>query len=547
MRILIKIISFLCFIVPFVSSYSQLRDTSLYTLYSQPFFYNVLRGADGAVFTGTSEGIFRMDGPRFVKVDGRVGYITLDRQGGLAIDSNGIKYHNQKSFIDLLPFPSEVRDEFHAGKDEFFYITAGGRMHVYIIRPFGYQYRNHSVRTISRNFVGTYSGIYYRGKKLGGSFPRFTDGYIREINGKVFICYSTLLVAPLNVGDSLNTTVQDIKLSGFNFDYISDIAYSKRYNRYFVATKSELGSMDLELTSAKTLYSIPDKKEEVVLLGEDRSEIIFASGRKLMKFLPSTQEISSYVSLPEQIMDGQLDNRNFFLLCPNGLYVYRSDGKLEKLIDLNKAHTLLRVNSAELAISTDAGLFLYNTQSRKISPLIANVEFNRRGLYMEDDRLYAGSINGLYILNGKDLEALAEIASRRLGQTGLPKYVIPLFVALGLVALVLAILLYRSRRRLQQMDEEKMAADAPEVTREEVERFIRENLALASLKSISEKFGTNNANIYTLLAPEKPGAFINRLRMEQVQKMRADRRSAREIAEQTGFSESYVRKVWNQG
>ena len=190
---------------------------------------------------------------------------------------------------------------------------------------------------------------------------------------------------------------------------------------------------------------------------------------------------------------------------------------------------------------------MYNTQSQKLSPLIANVEFNRRGLYLEDDRLYAGSINGLYILDGKRLEALAEMASRRVASTVLPKFVMPLFVAISLIALSLAVLLYRSRRRLQQMDDERVVAGAPEVTREDVERFIRENLALASLKSISEQFGTNNANIYTLLAPEKPGAFINRLRMEQVQQMRKERKSAREIAEQTGFSESYVRKVWNQG
>ena len=190
---------------------------------------------------------------------------------------------------------------------------------------------------------------------------------------------------------------------------------------------------------------------------------------------------------------------------------------------------------------------MYNTQSQQLSPLIANVEFNRRGLYLEDDRLYAGRINGLYILDGKRLEALAEMASSRVASSGLPKFVMPLVVALLLVVLTLAVLLYRSRRRLQQMDEERVVAGAPEVTREEVERFIRENLALASLKSISEQFGTNNAYIYSILAPEKPGAFINRLRMEQVQKMRADRKSAREIAELTGFSESYVRKVWNQG
>ena len=99
MRNLIKIISIAGFILQIHSVRGQLRDSSLFTLYSQPFFYNVLKGQDGAIFTGTSEGIFRMDGPRFVKVDGRTGYITLDRQGGLSIDSNGIKYHNQKSFI----------------------------------------------------------------------------------------------------------------------------------------------------------------------------------------------------------------------------------------------------------------------------------------------------------------------------------------------------------------------------------------------------------------------------------------------------------------
>jgi AraC-like DNA-binding protein len=212
----------------------------------------------------------------------------------------------------------------------------------------------------------------------------------------------------------------------------------------------------------------------------------------------------------------------------------------------NHSYSLLRVNSSELAIATDAGLFMYNTQFQQLSPLIANVEFNRRGLYLEDDRLYAGSINGLYILDGKRLEALAEMASRRVASTVLSKFVMPLFVVISLIALSLAVLLYRSRRKLKQMDIERMVADIPEVTREEVERFIQENLALASLKSISEQFGTNNANIYTLLSPEKPGAFINRLRMEQVQQMRKDRKSAREIAEQTGFSESYVRKVWNQ-
>jgi hypothetical protein len=34
--------------------------------------------------------------------------------------------------------------------------------------------------------------------------------------------------------------------------------------------------------------------------------------------------------------------------------------------------------------------------------------------------------------------------------------------------------------------------------------------------------------------------------MEQVLKMRSEQKSAKEISEQKEFSESYLRKVWNQ-
>lgn len=545
MRIRPKIISVVWFVLQFSSSWAQLRDTSLFTLYSQPFFYNVLKDSTGRIYAGTSEGIFRMDGPHYRKIEERTGYLALDRQGGLAIDSNGIKYHDQKSYSHLLPFPSEVRDEFHTGTEEFFYITAGGIMHVYAIRPYGYLYRNHSVRTTSRNFVGTYSGIFFKGKKLSNPAPMFTDGYIREINGKAFICYSTLFVADMENGDSLSN-IRGINLPGFNFDYISDILYSKQFGRYYAATKTALGSVNEGLTEANTLFNSAGQHEEVVLLGENRGEVVFASGPRLMRLKAGAGEVSGYATLPEPILDGQLDFRNYYLLSSRGLYVYRSDGKLEKLEDLKKAHTLLRVSKSELAIATDAGLYLYNTQSKKLSLLIGNVEFNRRGLYLDNDRLYAGSINGLYVLDSRRLESLTELASRRVATMGLPKYVLPLLAALVILSLTLAVLLHRSRIRFKQIQAEIIEEKAPKVTREEVERFIRENLALASLKSIGEKFGTNNANIYPLLAPEKPGAFINRLRMEQVHKMRAERKSAREISERTGFSESYVRKVWNK-
>jgi hypothetical protein len=527
--------------------WGQLRDTSLHSLFSQPFFYNVLKGADGNIYAGTSEGILRLDGTSMAKVDDQSGYLTQDTKGKLAIDPNGIRYHDQKSYVRLLPFPNESRDEYHAGTEDFFYITSGGKMHIYEILPFERRFRNHSVRSSSRNFVGTYSGIYYRGRKLDRSirFPDFMDGQIREVNGKAFLCYSSLLIADLHQGDSLPTCWLELP-KGFTFAYASDVLYSDYHKRYLVAAKTDLVEMDRALTTSKSVYHAKDKDAEVVLLGENRGSVYFASGRAFMAYNPSTRETRLTITLPEPILDGHIDNLNNHLLGSSGLYTVRSDGSMKKLADLTKAHSLLSLGGTDFAIATDAGLFLYNTTSNKLMELIRGVEFNRMGLSLRGDTLFAGSIDGQYVLDAKNLEQLAEKMSKVSRRQGLPGYLYGVLIGLVVLASALSYLLYRSRSRLKSVMEESHAISPPKVNREDIETFIAENLAQASLKSICERFQTNNATIYALLTPEKPGALINRLRMEQVHRMRQEKKTAREISALTGFSVYYVRKVWNQ-
>jgi AraC-like DNA-binding protein len=487
-----------------------------------------------------------MDGASFTKTDDRSGYLTQDEKGKLTIDPNGIRYHDQKTYVRLLPFPTQSRDEYHAGTDDFFYITSGGRMHVYEILPFELRYRNHSVRSTSRNFIGTYSGVYYRGRKLDRSirFPDFMDGQIREFNGKAFLCYSSLLIADLHQGDSLPTAWLELP-EGFTIAYATDVRYSDYHRRYFVAAKTDLLEMDQAMTRMASVYRSKGKDAEVVLLGENRGSVYFASGREFLAFKPATKETRSMMTLPEPILDGHIDNLNQYLLSSTALYAVRADGSMKKLTDLTKAHTLLKLGGSEFAISTDAGLFLYHTSSNKLSELIRGVEFNRMGLSLRGDSLFAGSIDGLYVLDARNLEQLSERTSKLTNSQPIPGFVIGLLIGLAILTGALSYLLYRSRKRLKRVIQEAPAAAPPKLTREDIETFIRENLAMASLKSIAEKFQTNNAVLYTLLDPEKPGAFINRLRMEQVHRLRKEKRTAREISQQTGFSEYYVRKVWN--
>ena len=524
----------------------QLRDTSLSILYTKPFFFNVLKAEDGNVYAGSSEGILLMKGSSFKKLDERVGYLTVDNKGKLTIDSNGIRYHDQKSYLHLLPYPSEQRDEYHAGAGDHFYVTSGGRMHVFEILPYVRLYRNHSVRSSSQNFVATYSGIYYKGRKLpeAEGFPRFSDGYIRELNNKVFFCFSHLMIAYLTEKDSLPTPRKEVP-KGFGFDFVRDILYSKKHNKYFVNNIDGIGSIDSDLLNARPLYGKQKKDIEVVLIGEDRNAILFAAGGDLMAHRPATRKNNVLATLPEQILDGHPGTLSHHLLTSQGLYAVHTDGQTEKLTNLYKAHTLLSLGNSTYAIATDQGLFWYNTISNKLSELIRGVEFNRRGLYLKGDSLLAGSIDGLYVLDTKNLEQLAEQTSNEAtGQPMLTTLVVSL-VGMTLIASVFTVLFLRSRKRLSTLIREKKADELPKATREDIEAFIRENLAVASLKSITDHFQTSNANVYMLLAPEKPGAFINRLRMEKVQQLRGENKTAKEIADLTGFSVSYVWKIWN--
>lgn len=542
-----KWLIFMAFLAAF-PAIGQLRDTILYSMTSRPFFYNVLKAGDGHIYAGTSEGVYEFDGAAMSRVDDRIGYLTLDKNEQPVIDPDGIKYHNQTTYSRMLPFAAESRDEYHAGTEDFFYITSGGKMHIYEILPFNHSYRNHSVRSASRNFVGTYSGIYYKGIKLGADrrFPRFTDGRIRELNGKVFICYSSLLIADMQIGDSLPIGKPELP-KGCSFDWASDILYSRYHKQYIVSTKTDLILINEALTKAHPLFKVKEKDAEVVLLGENRGAVYFSAGRKFMLVNPTTQKAREIFSLSEPILDGYISNLSDYLLCSEGLYVVHADGSSKKLTDLTKAHSLQHLGGSDFIIGTDAGLFRYNATSNKLSEIIKGVEFNRRGLYLQGDSLFAGSIDGLYVLDVRHLDQLAERTLKMAGgKTQIPVSLLLLIAGLGLFVAALCYLLYRSRLRLKAIEDELPASDVSKITREDIETFIKENLAQASLKSISERFKTNHAVIYSILDPEKPGAFINRLRMEQVKKLRKAGKSAAEISQLTGFSEYYVRKVWNK-
>ncbi len=535
-----------CFVVN-----AQIQDTSLIELHGKPFFFNVIKSKNGDIYAGTSEGVVQLQGSKMDWINNRSGYVTLNAKEQLDIDSNGIRYKNQYDYLHLLPFPNELRTTFWAGNKTNFYIVAGGKIYIYSIMPYRYEFRNHSIRTISKNFVGTYSGIYYKGKRI--SQPKFCDGYIREYNNKAFVCYSNISIYDMSVGDSL----VDVPLKEpavFEKERISDVYFSKPFNKYFIATSSSLISIDTVLNHSEVIYAEQKPNQEIVLIGQDRSNFLFAAGNQLLTYVSKNSQTQKLFELSDQIKDGVITKSNYYILTNTGLYAYRTNDKVEKLIDLTKAHTLLMINESEMIIGTDIGLYIYNINSNQLTVLIKGVEFNRRALYFDNNQIFAGSVNGLYILETNKLNELIDINQNEAGKKNtLPNYIISALAVLTTLSLFLFFIWWKTRKKMIGVikhSQELTSAISQEaelkLDKKQIESFILEQIQTVTLKAIKEHFNISTRSLYAILDPEKPGAIIQRIRLELVLELRKKRISAKEIANQTGLSESYIRQIWKE-
>ncbi len=550
----VNIIFFIVFPFLFTNLKAGNIDTVLNMVLSKPFFYNVIKSEDGRVFVGTSEGIYQLEGTKMVHFVSKKGYASIGKNGEVGINPEGIKNYIERKYLYLLPFPNLVRDEYHAGTNDYFYMCSGGRIYVFDIVPYKYSYANHSIRSISENLVGTYSGIYYKGTRLRLPAPNFCDGYIHEYDGKAFVCYDNLMIA-----DSIQSQQTDqfdtSKLSFWWFEksHIRDIYKLPANGNYYVTTNQELLLMNKSNYQFKKIYQSTNKKNEINILGNNYMILLFSDANNLLSYNAVDSHTDTLKMLDDAILDGTNDNRNVYLLTNKALYLFKSDNSLSLLATIPKAHTMKMVSNTELVIATDDGLYRFNTVNQTLSTLIAGIEFNRRALFLKDNKLYAGSINGLYTIDVNDFDELIKRNKSETSSIQLPNYIYWIGLSSLLLATLLTYLLIKARKKLaetktQVIELHTAHAEVLEslekpLVREQIEAYIRENLSTASLKSITSHFETTTRHIYKIIEPEKPGAIIQKLRLELVMEMKKSSADPEQIAEATGLSVSYIRKI----
>lgn len=532
---------FVCYFLLFLINAFGQSDTVLNAVISHPFYYNIIKDKEGAIYSGSAAGMQRWEGQNASFISDEKGYVDLAANGEPVIRLGGIKKHENFKYNHLLPFPKELRTEFYANTAEHLYIVTGGRLYIYDILPYAITYRNHSIRTISNNYLGTYSGIYYKGKKM--EYPPYTEGYIREIGDTAFVYFSNWLYLfypdPKATSDTAAPAFAIKQTLGEVFDVIADPKSNKRY--YFC--QNGLYSSN---ATGDELTSVFKKEgaDPLVVVGFYENILQFCSGNEFWTYDLMSRKMNLKLTLPHKILSAVVLNEKFYLLTATELYCETDGGKYTKLADFTDAHTLLAVNDKELVVATNMGLYRINIENRETQVIIQGVEFNRRALYLKDKVLYAGTINGLYQINVDQIDVIIQnnmLANRK---TIFNQQWLILVAVLFLIIVVLVSFLVLMRRKLKKIQlQEVEVKTARVVTAEDVISYIKDNLTTVSIKSINEHFNTNTVQLYNILKPQKPGNIITDLRTEIVLQLRKEGKSAKEIAESTGFSESYIYRV----
>lgn len=514
---------------------------------SKPYCYNVAQNKNGDVFLGTANGIFKLEGDNMIPFSPQSGYIKMDVNGNPDIDSAGISRYQSRKYLYLLPYPNEIREEYHTGNTNNFYVVSGGKLFVFDITLYSIQYRNQSIRSISKNLVGGYSGVYYKGNKL--AFPNYTDGYIREFGDTVFICYGGLMmITPDKTENFLIEPAYFAVIDNVEIGTVDDIFYHDGTKEFIISSHKGVYVVGKDLKAPRKIYSCKPG-DPIVLFGSKYNNFLFSSGKTFFNYSFQNKQTIVVDSVANNIVSSAMLNlRNIYTLTSNKLYESLSSGFFNEITTFKEAHTLLALNEKELIISSNIGLFLYNVETNTTHTIISGVEFNRKALYLDSNKLYAGSVVGLYTFDVDKINAIIQHNEfKSTSETSFTNYLYwGIFIGLLFFALVFWMILLN--KKLKRAEKEIITVrngfyvdNEKNIDKATIEQFIRDNLANASIKSINEHFNTNQ--LYAIFEPEKPGTIIQKLRLELVTEMKNSGLSIQEISAASGLSESYLKKL----
>ena len=530
------------------------QDTILAKIYKFDEPVHNIDGGGEVIIARTSSAIYRLNENKEFEVAqrlkpeniGKHSWLNkVDREGNFTIYHTDFLPRNK--IVPYYPvgafLPGYHHDNITLAKDgNEFYTVFRGSILKYEIRTF-YKIANRweSVRHIyvddSIKITSTYSAIYkdsaydvFGIDTIKGI--SYASGEATKINNRFYLCSDQLF--RLEAGQW-----QKIVFSPATNHHFRKLITNNK-NTYYLSNEG-FGRIDLTndriidtilLNQKEEFYDVAWLENKAYVCNRDGYVYIYEANKPIVK-----------VKIGSPVYDVNFcpENEHAILSTKSGIFELElSNLKSKLLYPINDAVQTLYING-ELMIATGHGLYI--KYDEKIYELIPNTEFNRYALTQYNELVYAGSIEGLFVLDkGILLNDIVNSFKTIEFKNANSKSNVLLAIFLAALIALISILLYHNRQRKRQV--EKLTRKALAINPENIRQVVLDNPSIISVESVAEYFETSTVQLNRILKKYNTSGLIllKAIKQDIVRDMLAQEKPMEEISKRVGYSINYIKR-----
>lgn len=379
--------------------------------------------------------------------------------------------------------------------------------------------------------ISTYDGIFidttfnrFSNVKLDENLAKYSNGEFVKIDSTYYLCQDNLLTYDRTT-NQLNTIINTEGAPRFR-------RLIKYGNKVYALFNNAFGELDLE--TGTIAYKIRDELSDFTAYN---GKLYIASLNSALYEFNRKGELSKYATAAP-INDLAIYKDGLFLGTAAGLYNFRN-GSLTEVIPNTEIVQSLSYEG-KILFSNSSGLFYFS--EGEITPLIENIEFNKMALQQDQHYLYAGSVNGLYIVENNQLTGILQNPPVLLEKD---KNYILIISLVALIVLSIVISIFRKRSKNQDYPIRKKITIDSRMVRE----VIWKNPNIVSVGQLAEHLNTSVVQLNRHLKKEGLTglALLKSIMKEIALEMYKNGSSLDEISKRVGYSKRYVKANFLKG
>lgn len=404
-----------------------------------------------------------------------------------------------------------------------------------------------SVRSISKNYIGTYGGIYNKGNKNLMEFPSYSNSYIREFEEETFVNWDGLTIYRNDkIINLFDPSKKEISIENKNLGKARDVIKDFN-NSYILSTTNGLYTFNSKTLKNKLIvkatngvfYFLNKERYNGKLLN-----IYFNDDFNFYQYNIVDDNLIVLKSFKDEVKDIFYNLKNeFFVLFENkAIKYYLNSPKKEKIIleDLDLTHNI-DIFKNFIFVTSNLGISFYDLKTGAYKVNIIKDEFNDKAYYKNDKTLFIGSINGLLKLDYNEIIKLFYLYKEPSKNSNLIiSKKVGVSIILVIIIIILVIYFYLKKSIVKKIN---LNNDKDKLNETLIRNYIIEHLNTVNINSICDEFKISTNKLYSILNKNKPGDIIREERLKVVRKMRKQNISENRIAKITGFSISYLKKI----